>query len=70
MSSDRPVTGSWLEPAYWQRLPLPSIARRKRALRPLKGGEIELLERLGELPIRERDSGPSPSELLARQRFV
>jgi len=67
MSSNPLVTGSRLEPRSSIRLWLVSIPKPRRRPRPLKGGEIELLELLGELPRRSRDIGVSPHEHLPRR---
>lgn len=56
-----------MEPRSSIRLWLVSIPKLRRRPRPLKGGEIELLELLGELPLRSRDIGVPPHEHLPRR---
>lgn len=67
MSSNPLVAGSRSESALRRRLWLLSIPKRKRKPRPLRGGEVELLEMLGELPRRPSDLGASPREHLSRR---
>jgi hypothetical protein len=68
MSSSQLATGSRLEPKLRRRFWLLSIPKRKRRPRPLKGGETELLELLGELPRRPRDIDRSAYEFTLGRR--
>jgi len=55
MASNSILTGTALEPPLWERLPLPSIPRRKRAVRRIRGGEAEVMRLIGERPPYEGD---------------
>jgi hypothetical protein len=66
MSSGPLATGSRAWPTLRQRLWHPSIPKRKRKPRPLKSGEAELLQLLGEYPREPRDIGEISRELVPR----
>jgi hypothetical protein len=69
MSSSPLATGSRLEPRLRHRRWRLSIPTRKPGLRPLKGGEAELLEQLGERRKTPRDTGLSSHGPLTRPRW-
>ncbi len=63
MSSNPLATGSRLEPRLKRRLKFPSIPKRKHKPHPLKGGEAELLELLGERRRHPREDGLTSGQL-------
>jgi hypothetical protein len=70
MQANPAVSTGQLEPAYRRGLrlrPLPHIRRRQR---PLRGGELELLQQLGEVPRLPGDPGTSVDRTLARWRWM
>jgi hypothetical protein len=70
MAGNSILTGTALEPPLWERLPLPSITRRKRATRPIKGGEADVMRLIGERPTYEGDVDLGPRQLPPRQPWV
>jgi hypothetical protein len=70
MSANPAVSTGKLEPASRQGLRLRSLLQAKRRQRPLRGGEVELLEQLGEVPRRPSDLGLPVDRTLARWRWM
>ena len=59
-----------LEASQRRRLRLRSWPQVKRRQPPLGGGEVELLEQLGEVPRRPSDLGSPVDRTLARWRWM
>jgi hypothetical protein len=59
-----------LEASQRRSLRLRSWPQVKRRQRPLRGGEVELLEQLGEVPRRPGDLGLPVDRTLARWRWM
>ena len=70
MAANPAVSTGQLEPAYRHGLRLRSLLHIKRRQRPLKGGELELLERLGEVPRLHSEPGLPVDRTLARWRWM
>jgi hypothetical protein len=70
MSANPAVSTGQLEPAQRRGLRLRSWPQVKRRQRPLRGGEVELLEQLGELPRRPSEPGLPVDRTLARWRWM
>ena len=70
MAANPAVSTGQLEPTYKRGLRLPSWPQVKRRKRPLRGGEVELLEQLGELPRRPSEPGLPVDRTLARWRWM
>jgi hypothetical protein len=70
MAANPAVSTGQLESASRRGLRLRSWPQVKRRQRPLRGGEIELLEQLGELPRRPSEPGLSVDRTLARWRWM
>jgi hypothetical protein len=60
MAANPAVSTGQLEPAYRRGLRLRSWPQVKRRQRPLRGGEVELLQQLGEVPRRPSETGLEP----------
>ena len=60
MAANPAVSTGQLEPAYRRGLRLRSWPQVKRRQRPLRGGEVELLQQLGEVPRRLSETGLEP----------
>ena len=69
MSANRAVS-TGLEASQRRGLRLRSWPQVKRRQRPLRGGEVELLEQLGEVPRRPGDLGLPVDRTLARWRWM
>jgi hypothetical protein len=71
MQANPAVSTGQLEPAYRRGLRLRSWPQVKRRQRPLRGGEVELLQQLGEVPRRPSETGLEPVDrTLARWRWM
>jgi hypothetical protein len=70
MSANPAVSTGQLEQTNRQGLRLRSMLQVKRRQRPLRGGEVELLEQLGELPRRSSEPGLPVDRTLARWRWM
>jgi hypothetical protein len=70
MAANPAVSTRQLEPAYRRGLRLRSWPQVKRRQRPLRGGEVELLEQLGEVPRRPSELGLPVDRTLARWRWM
>jgi hypothetical protein len=70
MAANPAVSTGQLEPAYRRGLRLRSWPQVKRRQRPLRGGEVELLEQLGEVPPRPSELGLPVDRTLARWRWM
>jgi hypothetical protein len=70
MAANPAVSTEQLEPAYRRGLRLRSWPQVKRRPRPLRGGEVELLEQLGEVPRRPSELGLPVDRTLARWRWM
>jgi hypothetical protein len=71
MAANPAVSTGKLEPAYRRGLRLRSWPQVKRRQRPLRGGELELLQQLGEVPRRPSETGLEPVDrTLARWRWM
>lgn len=68
MASNQLATSGQLAPAIRRRAWRAALPRIKRRPRPVAGGEIELLEQLGELPCAPRE--PSVDRSLTRWRWM
>lgn len=68
MASNQLATSGQLAPAMRRRAWLAALPRIKHRPRPIAGGEIELLEQLGELPRGTREPSVDPS--LTRWRWL
>ena len=60
MAANPAVSTGQLEPAYRRGLRLRSWPQVKRRQRPLRGGEVELMQQLGEVPRRLSETGLEP----------
>ena len=60
MAANPAVSTGQLEPAYRRGLRLRSWPQVKRRQRPLRGGEVELMQQLGEAPRRLSETGLEP----------
>ena len=69
MAANRAVS-TGLEASQRRGLRLWSWPQVKRRQRPLRGGEVELLEQLGEVPRRPGDLGSPVDRTLARWRWM
>jgi hypothetical protein len=65
-----PAVSTGLEASQRRGLRLRSWPQVKRRQRPLRGGEVELLEQLGEVPRRPSDLGSPVDRTLARWRWM
>jgi hypothetical protein len=65
-----PAVSTGLEASQRRVLRLRSWPQAKRRQRPLRGGEVELLEQLGEVPRRPGDLGLPVDRTLARWRWM
>ena len=70
MAANPAVSSGQRESAYGLGLRLRSLLQVKRRQRPLRGGEVELLEQLGEVPRRPSDLGLPVDRTLARWRWM
>lgn len=70
MGTTRAVSTGHLEPAYKRWLRSWSWPQVKRAQRPIEGGEVELLQQLGELRRTPSDPGLPTDRSLARWRWM
>jgi hypothetical protein len=70
MSANPAVSTGQLERTSKRGLRLRSLLQVKRRQRPLRGGEVELLEQLGELPRRSSEPGLPVDRTLARWRWM
>jgi hypothetical protein len=70
MQANPAVSTGQLEPAYRRGLRLRSLPHIRRRQRPLKGGELELLQQLGEVPRLPREPGTSVDRTLAPWRWM
>ena len=70
MSANPAVSTGQMEPAYGRGLRLRSLLQAKRRQRPLRGGELELLQQLGEVPRRSSDPGSPVDRTLTRWRWM
>ena len=71
MAANPAVSTGQLEPAYRRGLRLRSWPQIKRRQRPLRGGEVELMQQLGEVPRRLSETGLEPVDrTLARWRWM
>ena len=69
MAPNPAVSTGHLEPAY-RRLRSWSWPQVKRRQRPMRGGEVELLQQLGELPRLPSEPGLPVDRTLARWRWM
>jgi hypothetical protein len=70
MSANPAVSTGQREPTYGLGLRLRSLLQVKRRQRPIKGGELELLQQLGEVPRRPSEPGLPVDRTLARWRWM
>lgn len=70
MAANPAVSTGQLEPAYRRGLRLRSWPQVKRRQRPLRGGEVELLEQLGEVSRRPSEPGLPVDRTLAPWRWM
>jgi len=70
MAANPAVSTGQLERTSKRGLRLRSLLQVKRRQRPLMGGEVELLEQLGELPRRPSEPGLPVDRTLARWRWM
>ena len=70
MASNSILNWTALEPPAWERLPPPSISRRKRARRRIRGGEAEVMRLIGERTPYEGDVELGLRQLPPRQPWV
>lgn len=70
MATTPAVSTGHMESAYKRRLMSWSLPQVKRRHRPIKGGEVELLQQLGELPRLPSEPGSSVDRTLARWRWM
>ena len=70
MAANPAVSTGQLESVSKRGLRLRSLLQVKRRQRPLKGGELELLERLGEVPRLPSEPGLPVDRTLARWRWM
>ena len=70
MAANPAVSTGQLEPAYRRGLRLRSWPQVKRRQRPIKGGELELLQQLGEVPRHPSEPGLPVDRTLARWRWM
>jgi hypothetical protein len=70
MAATPAVSTGNLERAYKRRLRFWSLPQVKRRQRPIEGGEVELLQQLGELPRLPSEPGLPVDRTLARWRWM
>jgi hypothetical protein len=70
MSANPAVTTGQLEPAHGRGLRLRSLLHVKRRQRPLRGGELELMQQLGEAPRRTSEPGLPVDRTLTPWRWM
>ena len=70
MAATPAVSTGHLAPARRRRLRWRSLPKVKRPQRPIAGGEVELLQQLGELPRAPSEPGLPVDRTLARWRWM
>ena len=70
MASIPAVSTGQLAPPRTRRVRWRSLPQMKRRQRPLRGGEVELLQQLGETPRLPSDVGLPVDRTLARWRWM